>query len=54
MKFGLHFHRHQVPQWTAFYKDYNALKKLFRILRANNAQPEGEADIAGELLDVTV
>lgn len=48
MKFGRNLPRNVVPEWSASYIKYKALKKLIKSA-AENVKAGQEADLAGEL-----
>lgn len=51
MKFGRNLPRNQVPEWSASYINYKALKKLIKSA-AETVKHGGDADLAGEFGDI--
>ena len=49
MKFGQKFHLFQVPEWEAFYVDYNLLKQLIKKAVKSASNMTSEPDFTGLL-----
>ncbi|MCJ1438901.1 Glycerophosphocholine phosphodiesterase [Xylographa pallens] len=49
MRFGRDFHRYRVPEWTAFYTDYNYTKNFYNTTRIRAHQDERNLDLTGVL-----
>ena len=44
MKFGRNLHKHQVPLWADSYLDYDGLKTLIKLSRAESSEHDEALD----------